>query len=112
VRQDAGHVGHQHGQAGHEHRHPLHVEAGQPLEAGQREAQPEQRHADGAEAEPVPESRPEGVPYRPGERPGEQGQRGEEAEDQGGDGAEPAAGVFGHEAATVTRRSWNCASTG
>ena len=115
------HVGHHAGQVRQqdaepddEERRAFHVQAAEPLEAGEREPDAEQWDAEGPRAEHAPERLPERVPDRPGNRQREEGETDEEADDQRGDRAQSAARIGAHTGtgASVTRRSWKCGSTG
>ena len=85
------------------------------IESGQREADAEQGKPDRTRAEQLPQAAADDVADRPRRRQRQQRQAEEQADREGGERPEPAARLVAHAgapAATVTRRSWYCASTG
>ncbi len=103
-------IGYDDAEPGGEDRRPLHVEAGQPVEAGEPQPQSKERNAQRPDPEPGPEEPTQRITEGSSQGHGKQGEPGKEAEDQGGDCAEAAAGVVGHRrlagaGAAVTRRS-------
>ncbi len=108
--QHAENVRHEQDAAGHQHRGALHVESREAVESGESEHQAEQRHAERAAAEALPEHRADGATDRAGEVDRDQRQREERAQHQPRHRAEPpqrnAHAALGRSgAASVTRRS-------
>ena len=125
VAQHAHDVGHQDAQTHDEDRGALHVQAAQPVEAREREADAEQWNAQGARAEQLPERVSDIAADRSGDLHRQQCEAEEEPRHQRGQRGQPAppAAVAGREhrcarrghtgtAARVTRRSWKVGSTG
>ena len=125
VAQHAHDVRHQDAQTHDQDRGALHVQAAQPVEAREREADAEQRNAQGARAEQLPERVSDVAADRPGDLHRQQCEAEEEPRHQRGQRGQPAppAAVAGREhrcarrghtgtAARVTRRSWKVGSTG
>ena len=112
-------VRHQHAEPDDQDRRPLHVESAEPVEAGEREPDAEQRNPERAGAEAAARARGRAAADRAGERDREQGEPDEEADDQRGERAEPAAAAaVGREPEQppgdrdAARRSWKRGSTG
>ena len=114
VDEHAGEIRQQHAEPDDQERRALHVQRAEPLEAGEREPDAQQRNPERAGAEHAPERLAQRMADRAGDRERQERQADEETGDQGGDRAQPPARVGAHTGtgASVTRRSWKCASTG
>ncbi len=119
VRDDADGERREQREPAEQHGGALHIESGDSVEPGQREAQAEQREAHRAAAQDPPERLAQEAAHRPGRHRRHERQPDEDAEHQRGERAEPAAILPPHETsaggsagAAVIRRSWKIGSTG
>jgi hypothetical protein len=116
-RQDhSQHEGNEQGEPARQNRRALHVEAREPIEAGEGDAEAEQRDERRAHPKGAPERLAEHGPEPAGLRVQHQRQGHEQPGDQRGERAESPAGIGCHDGcswgAMVIRRSWKYGSTG